>query len=99
MGETMTTATMPMSLRVDTLLRQRLGHIAHLERRTAHALALDAVKTYVDIKEDEARWNTEAVESWNHYKETGLHLTHNEFDTWLSTWGTPSEAPVPPCHV
>ena len=95
----MTTATMPMSLRVDTLLRKRLGHIARTEKRTAHALALEAVKTYVAAKEDTARWNAEAVESWNHYKETGLHLTHNEFDNWLSTWGTPNETPVPLCHV
>jgi predicted transcriptional regulator len=95
----MTTATMPMSLRVDAFLRTRLGNIARIEKRTAHALALEAVKTYVDTKEDQAKWNAQAMESWQHYQETGLHLAQGELDTWLSTWGTPHETAVPQCHA
>ena len=95
----MTTATVPMSLRLDATVRERLSDIAKQQKRSTHALALEAIKVYVLQKEAETKWNQEAMASWNDYQETGLHVTHEELDTWLSTWGTPNELPMPKCHV
>lgn len=55
------------------------------------------------IREDEMTperqaWHDEGVKSWEHYKATGLHLTWEEVEDWLSTWGTDHEKEAPPCH-
>jgi predicted transcriptional regulator len=88
-----------MSLRLDATVRERLSDIAKQQKRSTNALALEAIKVYVLQKEAETKWNQEAVASWNDYQETGLHITHDELDTWLSTWGTPDEQPMPKCHI
>ena len=41
---------------------------------------------------------TEALASWAHFQETGLHVTLDEVLDWLSTWGTSSEKEAPVCH-
>jgi predicted transcriptional regulator len=46
-----------------------------------------------------AAFVTEALTSWQHYKETGLHLTGDEIQAWLSTWGTDEETNPPPNHT
>lgn len=96
---TMTTATVPMSLRVDPTMKDRLQTIAQRHKRSAHALAQEAVYLFVEKQEAKDRWNQEAMEAYNDYKTTGLHITHEELDTWLDTWGTENEQPAPQCHV
>ena len=96
---TMPTATVPMSLRVDVSLRDRLQTLATRHKRSAHALAREAVITFIEQKEAEDRWNREAMDAYNDYKATGLHITHEEMEAWLDTWGTPNEQSVPQCHV
>lgn len=96
---TMTTATVPMSLRVDPTIKDRLQTIAQRHKRSAHALAQEAVYLFVEKQEAKDRWNQEATEAYNDYKTTGLHITHEELNTWLDTWGTENEQPAPQCHV
>jgi predicted transcriptional regulator len=43
-------------------------------------------------------WNRSCQASLAEYEETGLHLTHEELDSWLDTWGTSEEKPAPECH-
>ena len=45
-----------------------------------------------------SRFRREAVTSWEHYCETGLHLTGDEVHAWLDTWGTANESAAPECH-
>jgi predicted transcriptional regulator len=95
----MTAPTMtPMSLRLDNDLRERLNKIAHAQKRTAHALARDAVSRFVVQEEKAAAWNASCQASLAEYQETGLHITHDELDTWLDTWGTTPETPGLECH-
>ena len=94
----MPNATASMSLRLDVSIRNRLSDLAKQQKRSSHALALEAIQRYVLQKEAEERWNQEALESLHDYQTTGLHLTHEELNDWLATWGTPEEKPVPPCH-
>lgn len=94
----MPAATVPMSLRLEASVRDRLSHLAKQQKRSSHALALEAIQHYVTQKEAEERWNQEALEALHDYQTTGLHLTQEELNDWLATWGTPEERPVPPCH-
>jgi predicted transcriptional regulator len=88
----------PMSLRLDADLRDRLNKIAHSQKRSAHALARDAVSRFVAQEEEAASWNVSCQAALDEYKETGLHMTREVLDAWLDTWGTPGEKPAPECH-
>lgn len=88
----------PMSLRLDTELRERLDRIALMKKRSSHALARDAVSRFVAEEEKQAAWNASCEASLNDYQQTGLHITHEALDTWLDTWGKPDEKPAPECH-
>lgn len=89
---------MVTSIRLDEELRRRLQTIAEQERRSAHWIMREAIEQYVDRAEKQGRFLQEAKESWAHYKETGLHLTLEEVDAWLATWGTDEKTELPPCH-
>jgi predicted transcriptional regulator len=95
----MTTATVPMSLRVDPAIKERLQAIALRQKRSAHALAQEAVSVFVEKQEAKDKLNKEAMDAYNDYRISGLHITHEELDTWLDSWGTENEQPAPPCHV
>ena len=39
-----------------------------------------------------------AINAWNEYQETGLHVTGDEVIAWLDTWGEENEKAAPVCH-
>jgi hypothetical protein len=41
----------------------------------------------------------EVVASYQEYLQTGKHLTLNELDDWMATWGTDQEQAKPPVHT
>ena len=59
----------------------------------------EAILKYV--KKEEARQNfiAAAESSFEHYKETGLHITLDEFSTWVDQIQESPDAPVPACHA
>ena len=52
------------------------------------------------FREQEARKNFIAVaeSSLIYYKETGLHITLDEFDSWVDQVQQDPSAPLPACH-
>ena len=62
-------------------------------------LMKEAILKYV--KKEEARQNfiAAAESSFEHYKETGLHITLDEFSTWVDQIQESPDAPVPACHA
>ncbi|PDT02509.1 transcriptional regulator [Rhizobium chutanense] len=40
----------------------------------------------------------ETLNVWDEFQATGLHLTGDEVEKWLSTWGADEELPRPECH-
>ena len=52
------------------------------------------------LREQEARKNFIAVaeSSLIYYKETGLHITLDEFDSWVDQVQQDPSAPLPTCH-
>ena len=39
-----------------------------------------------------------AERSWQNYLHNGLHITEDEFFSWLKTWGTENTRSAPKCH-
>ncbi len=94
----MTTATVPMSIRLEAGARERLKAIAARQKRSAHALATEAINLLIEQKEREHAWHESCDAALKHFDETGLHATHDEVTAWMDSWGTEKELPTPTCH-
>ncbi len=88
----------PVSLRVPDDIRERYASLAQATHRTPHWLMIDALKDYLMVKEKRAMLIKGAVESSDHYDETGLHITGEECLAWIDTWGSETEKEPPKCH-
>lgn len=88
-----------MSIKLASDVRDRLNSLAARHKRTAHAVAREAIETYVAREEAAEADNQQALAAWNHYQETGLHVTNDEVTAWVQTWGTDNEPAPPECHV
>ncbi len=95
----MITATVPMSIRIEAGARQKLKEIAARQKRSAHALATEAINTLIEQKEREYAFNQSCITSYEHYKETGLHVTHEELVPWMDSLFADHELPAPVCHA
>jgi predicted transcriptional regulator len=89
---------MATSLKIDDTLKGRVRRLARQRRRSPHWIMLEAIQQYVEREEARENFKQEALASWAAYKETGGHLPGQEVRTWLNTWGSDDERPVPECH-
>jgi len=89
---------MATSLKLDEEIKLKIHSLAQLRRRTDHWIMCEAIRKYVEAEESKENFKKEALESWQHYQETGLHLTGEEVEQWLSTWGAKNEVEIPQCH-
>lgn len=89
---------MATSLKIDDTLKERVQQLASQRRRSSHWIMLEAIQQYVEREEARESFKQEALTSWESYQETGRHLTRKEVSTWLESWGTDDEKPVPDCH-
>jgi len=89
---------MATSVKLDPKLKDRLDRLASTRRRSAHWMMREAIRQYVEREEARESFRREALESWREHRETGRHLTLDEADAWLDTWGTEDEAEAPGCH-
>ncbi len=96
----MTTATArPMSVKLDADTRARIETLASARQRTAHWLMREAINQYVDREEKREALRKDALQAWQEYQETGLHVTGAEVDAWVTSWGTEAELPAPDLHT
>lgn len=89
---------MATSVKLDEELKSRIQHLADLRQRSAHWIMCEAIRDYVEREEARENFKQEAVASWIAYQETGQHLTGQEVQDWLNTWGSDKETKIPRCH-
>ena len=53
----------------------------------------------VTVEQERTVFYQEAMESLQHYQETGLHVTGDEVFAWLESVGTEHELDPPECHT
>lgn len=87
------------SLTLNAALAARVDTIAAEVKRPPDAIIAEAITSYVDRVEDGIRFNRDAVEAWEDYQRTGLHLTYEEVDAWMAKLEAGENAPMPECHV
>ncbi|HEX7876172.1 MAG TPA: CopG family ribbon-helix-helix protein [Sphingobium sp.] len=91
----MATAT---SIKLDEELKGRIQHLAETRRRTSHWIMREAIAQYVDREEKREALRQDTIQAWDEFQATGLHMTADEVDKWLASWGTDDELPAPQCH-
>jgi predicted transcriptional regulator len=88
-----------VTIKLDPADRDRIAALAAMKKRTPHYLMKEAILDYV--KKEEARQNfIQAAEaSFEHYKETGLHISLDEFSAWVDDVQQNPDASIPACHT
>ncbi|MDP4028692.1 MAG: CopG family ribbon-helix-helix protein [Gallionella sp.] len=95
----MTAATThPVAIKIDQDMRDRIKRLAEARHRTSHWVMREAISQYVEREEKRETFRQDAINAWNEYLETGLHVTGDEVIAWLDTWGEENEKAVPACH-
>ncbi|MBF0266600.1 MAG: CopG family ribbon-helix-helix protein [Gammaproteobacteria bacterium] len=89
---------MATSIKLDNELKTRVQFLADSRQRSAHWIMKEAIRSYVEREEAKENFKQEALSSWKAYQENGQHLTANEVNEWLDTWGTDKESENPKCH-
>jgi predicted transcriptional regulator len=96
----MTSATTtPMSIKLDARTRERLAELAGAKKRTAHAIAREAIEDYVAREEAKERFNQDALQAWQNFQETGVYIAGDDVLAWVESWGSDQELAPPKCHV
>ena len=88
----------PTSLKLDDELKGRVQQLAEVRRRSSHWIMREAIAQYVEREEKREALRQETLNAWNEFQATGLHVTGDQVENWLSTWGTDDELPAPECH-
>ncbi|WP_287788099.1 CopG family ribbon-helix-helix protein [Acidiphilium sp.] len=89
---------MTTSIKLDDDLASRIRRLAELRRRSAHWIMREAIRDYVVREEARESFRQEALASWSAFQDTGRHLTDEEVQAWLTSWGSDAEAEPPECH-
>jgi predicted transcriptional regulator len=91
----MVTAT---SIKIDDDLKGRVQHLAEARRRSSHWIMREAISQYVEREEKREALRQDTLKAWGEFQTTGLHVTVEEVDKWLASWGAENELPAPECH-
>lgn len=87
-----------VTIKLDGADRDRIASLAAARKRTPHYLMKEAILEYVRKEEARQRFIKAAEASFEHYKETGLHITLDEISAWADDVQNSPTAPVPACH-
>jgi len=95
-GGTMTATA--IAVKINDKIKERLKALSKIKKRSAHWMMCEAIHQYVDREEKLESFRRDAVNAWEEYQRTDLHVTGDEIVDWLNTWGTDNEKDAPKCH-
>jgi predicted transcriptional regulator len=88
----------PVAVRLDDPLKARIRALAEQRRRPMHWLMCEAIEQYVAREERREAFRQEALDAWDHYRTTGLHVTGAEADAWLAELEAGKDVEPPASH-
>jgi len=80
-------------------LEKRLQRVAARKQKTSTALVDTAVRMLLEQLETDDEWLAELNDRSQEYKETGLHLSHEEVSDWLRRVAKGERPPRPKAHT
>jgi predicted transcriptional regulator len=87
------------SLKLDPSIKKRVQRLAAVRRRTPHWILREAVEQYVEREEKREQFRQAALDAWEGYQTTGLHVMAEEADAWLAKLEAGKRSAPPKCHV
>jgi len=93
------TSSQPTTIKMDAETKERVKRLAEARHRSPHWMILEAVRQYVDREEKRESFRQDGIHAWNAYRETGLHVSQAEADTWLAKLEDGKDAEPPECHA
>lgn len=79
--------------------RRRVEEIAAQKNVPAEAIVREAVDDYLAREDGHAAAWRDALDAWEDYQKTGLHLTNDEVLEWLDKVARGEDAELPACHT
>ncbi len=89
----MSDATTTFTLEVPQAIQERLEAVSQATDRTKTWLALEALRSFLDLYE----WQIEAIREGIADADAGRLVDHDRVASWLESWGTDNELPAPRC--
>jgi predicted transcriptional regulator len=91
--------TAAIAVKIDPEIKIRMKRLADARHRSTHWLAKEAIYQYVEREEKRESFRQEAIAAWNEYQTTGMHLSQDEVDAWLTKLEEGQDVEPPECHV
>ena len=88
----------PVTITLDDADQDRIASLASAKKQSPHYLIKEAILEYLQKEEARQNFVAAAESSYVHYKETGLHITLDEFDSWVDQVQQDPNTPMPECH-
>lgn len=84
-----------LSVRVPAELREQLEHLAEATERTKSFLAVEALRSYLEIQ----AWQVNAIRTAIEKADSGKakFASHEQVTAWLNSWGTDKDRKAPKC--
>jgi RHH-type transcriptional regulator, rel operon repressor / antitoxin RelB len=83
--------TETLSIRIDSVTKQRLDALSKRSKRSKSFLAAEAIAAYVELEE----WQLGEIHSGMAELNSGQEVSHAKVSEWLSSWGKPGETKAP----
>jgi predicted transcriptional regulator len=87
-----------VTISLDDVDQDRIASLASAKKRTPHYLMKEAILEHLQKEEARQNFIAAAESSFVHYKDTGLHITLDEFDSWVDQVQQDPNTPMPECH-
>jgi predicted transcriptional regulator len=87
-----------VTVKLERSEQDRLRALAEAKNRTPHYLMKEAIQAYLIKEEVDARFVQAAKDSLAHFKQTGEHISLDEFSAWAKEIKINPSAPFPECH-
>lgn len=93
------TTLQPVAIKIDAQTKARVQRLAEARQRTPHWLMREAIAQYVEREEKREALRQDALQAWQTYQTTGLHLNADEADAWLAKLAAGQDVEPPECHA
>jgi predicted transcriptional regulator len=94
-----TSNTFTATLKLGSKIQDRVRRLASARQRTPDSLMAEAIEQYVERQEKREQFRLETLAASERYRTTGLHLTDEEVDNWITSLENGEDAAPPECHV
>ncbi len=91
-------AARPIAIKIDEVTRARVKRLAEARQRTPHWLMREAIQQYVDREEKRETFRQDALQAWEAFRATDLHVTADQAEAWLVQLEQGNDVDPPPCR-